>query len=583
MSQPLLRRRWFSAAATTAWALVLVGSVTAWPSAVFGDPSPPDPSTLTLNWSVSHPASSPPALSNATAAYDSDDPPSIVVFGGRQTDGTLSGATWVWNGSTWTGYTDSQPPARELASMAFDPSLHQLILFGGRDSHGDFLGDTWAWNGRTWKQLSPAGSTPSPRAGASLAYDPAGRLVLFGGTGSTPAAPAASPNAGPNSGSDTTTSAGAASTNPTNAAAAPTTLSDTWQWDGTTWVQGPAAGPPARTDSQMSYDSTAGATVLFSGQTNPAGSGTPALASDTWSWNGSTWAPQASAQTPPARSGGVFSDVPAIGGPLLVSGAGANGALQDGWVWTAHGWAPIQSAGHPSPRGDASGAFDAATSTLVLFGGLDQAGSAVADTDLITASVPTVTVPGTQAPSPSTTAVPSVAQPVPPAPTTTVKSVPPAVVVPSAPTTAPPAPAGPGAMSLAASLHMVRQGASVQLSGSGFEPGSVVTITFHSAPELIGHSVADRDGAFTATVAVPRSASPGEHHFVAQGVAPSGGTTELIAAVLVLGPIGSHGPSGVQTAIMVALSFLIPGAAWTAMSGSSWWRRRKASITDAPS
>ncbi len=55
------------------------------------------------------------------------------------------------------------------------------MLFGGDDPSGNYLGDTWTWDGTTWTELAPA-TSPSARADASMAYDPAtAQLVLFGG------------------------------------------------------------------------------------------------------------------------------------------------------------------------------------------------------------------------------------------------------------------------------------------------------------------------------------------------------------------------------------------------------------------
>src|SRR5271167_3258455 len=113
---------------------------------------------------------------------------------------------------TWTQLSPAtSPPARYLASMAYDPATSQLVLFGGLSLSEGSLNDTWTWNGTTWAKLSPA-TGPLARFAASMAYDPAtSQLVLFGGQGSS----------GP--------------------------LNDTWTWNGTTWTRlSPATRPPAR-------------------------------------------------------------------------------------------------------------------------------------------------------------------------------------------------------------------------------------------------------------------------------------------------------------------------------------------------
>ena len=43
-------------------------------------------------------------------------------------------------------------------------------------------------------------------------------------------------------------------------------LADTWEWDGSTWVERtPATSPPARSGHAMAYDSQRGRVVLFGG------------------------------------------------------------------------------------------------------------------------------------------------------------------------------------------------------------------------------------------------------------------------------------------------------------------------------
>jgi hypothetical protein len=114
----------------------------------------------------------------------------------------------------------------------------------------------------------------------------------------------------------------------------------------------------------------------------------------------------------------------------------------------------------------------------------------------------------------------------------------------------------------------------VTLSGTGFKPGTTVTVEFHSNPQLLGKYPAHANGSFLATVVVPDNAAMGDHSFLATGLTPSGGQAQLIAAVVVL-PLAGHGVSKVETASMVAAAVLIPALAWLTMSGAGWWRRRR--------
>src|SRR5262245_18475867 len=56
---------------------------------------------------------------------------------------------------------------------------------------------------------------------------------------------------------------------------------NTWEWDGSTWALGATSGPSARSGAAMAYDSARGVMVLFGGMT---GSSYDAA---TWEWDGS--------------------------------------------------------------------------------------------------------------------------------------------------------------------------------------------------------------------------------------------------------------------------------------------------------
>ena len=256
--------------------------------------------------------------------------------------------------------------------------------------------------------------------------------------------------------------------------------------------------------------------------------------------------------------------------------------MSDSWVWDGSAWAPARSNGAPG-RAEAAAAYDSASSDVVVFGGAGGGGSGLSDTELATAteqqpgsptassgSTPTTTAPpgpgtvGSSTSTPSGRTTPTTAK------STTGQLTTSTTATTGQPTTSPgasvvPGPVGPS-MSLQTSLHNVRRGATVRLAGSGFQPGANITISFHSAPALVGHTLAGPLGDFTTTVSVPRSASPGEHHFVATGVAPDGKVTALLASVFVLAPPSSRGTSTEVKAAMVLTALLIPAATWLGMT-----------------
>ena len=606
--------------------------------AAYAGATPSRPPAAVLTWSEAHPAAAPPPLTGASAAWDGDTS-TVVLFGGVSSNGAVGNDTWTWDGSNWSDHPASvtnAPPARQGASLAFDPVLHRLILFGGQATDGSLLQDTWAWNGQQWAELSTGsqpglGPSPAPRAGAAMSFDPRGDLVLFGGTGYAPAdapvsttttttGPAAggSGATGPSGGSGqagTAATGGAGQTGGTGltggsaqAASSPSpglrVLGDTWQWTASGWVLASTSGPPALSGASMAYDSTSLTTVLFGGSTSPAGVPAPATANQTWTWDGLHWAAARSAATPSGRYSAVLADAPALGGVVLMGGASSAGVLADGWSWTpAAGWAPARMSGTYAPRSGAAWAgavptpaspagspsLSAATGPVTLvFGGIDAAGNILGDTETVTAARPPATTsprstPPTTAAAHAGPTIPTVTSGhpghrSPTTPPTTARTTP-STAAAHRPTTTVPAPVAvtpaPAHLSLETSESTVHRGATVRVAGSGFRPGSPVTITFHSTPALVGRAIADASGSFSAYVSVPDDATPGRHHFMANGTDPGGRPAELTAAVMVIAPAAS-GPSAATKALLSALALLVPVATWLAMAGAGWWRRRSA-------
>jgi hypothetical protein len=97
------------------------------------------------DWTKQAPATSPPARSFASMAYDAATG-DIVLFGGDSSQG-IFGDTWTWDGSTWTKQAPTaHPSARSRAAMAYDAATHDIVLFGGTNLRATF-GDTWTWGG----------------------------------------------------------------------------------------------------------------------------------------------------------------------------------------------------------------------------------------------------------------------------------------------------------------------------------------------------------------------------------------------------------------------------------------------------
>jgi hypothetical protein len=631
-------------------------------------------------WSTLSPPARPPALAYAAEAYD----PAIqktVLFGGVDSSGNLSDATWIWDGTTWSEARTllSGPAPRELASMAYLPAVPgqtqgQLILFGGAGAGDAPLGDTWAFNGQSWVSMSASSSTgPAPRFGASLAEDATGDLVLFGGTGSastgaksaetTPPQTSAQSTAGQSTTTPSTTatsgqssthaaSASTASTLPATSATpsttptlptataaksavatasvtvdGTTTLDDTWVWNGSAWNQpNIMSGPSPRTSGALVWDPELGQTVLFGGSATPTAIGPATPLGDTWVWSGSAWTEvtQKLARSPSARYDAASGSAGALGGDVLIGGNNGLGPFSDQWKFTGDTWSPIGVTGALTARSGAATAGNPASGGLMVFGGVGARGN-LDDTTLLSATPPlqvTTTPgggpgstngsqPGTSGPlteNGSTSSAPgsSASDPASRATSTTHRGAAPTSATDRATTTGqstsvsdePGSHArivsggspGTGGTEPSASqsglttsppLQTVHTGSLVTVLGSGFEPGAMVTITFHSRPYTIGRTIAGPDGTFSATVTVPLEASPGHHHLEASGMGPQGRMTVLLTPIVVLGK-ATHSLGGTSTQtklIMVGIAVLLPASTWV-ITGI-WSKRRRRPMTAA--
>lgn len=132
-----------------------------------------------------------------------------------------------------------------------------------------------------------------------------------------------------------------------------------------TWsTLSPPLSPPPLAYATMAYDNDNATVVLFGGQ---QADGT--LSSDTWVWNGSTWARYASAV--PARKLASMAFDPALHQLILFGGqGGGNQLLNDTWAWNGASWVtqtPATGASPPAREGASLG-FDT-NDQFVLFGG----------------------------------------------------------------------------------------------------------------------------------------------------------------------------------------------------------------------
>lgn len=146
---------------------------------------------------------------------------------------------WEWNGTVWQQRLAAMPPGRWAAAVAYDRARGVTVMFGGYGQ--SLMQDTWEWNGVAWLQrTSPV--QPSPREGASMAFDPvSNRMLMYGGSGSV----------------------------------------ETWSWDGAVWQQHLLLTPPSlRIRQSMVTDLRRARIVLFGGNLFDA---------FTYEWDGAQW------------------------------------------------------------------------------------------------------------------------------------------------------------------------------------------------------------------------------------------------------------------------------------------------------
>ena len=132
--------------------------------------------------------------------------------------------------------------------------------------------------------------------------------------------------------------------------------------------------PAARRGHALAYDAGRARVVLFGGREvsgEPCAQGADGLCSDTWEWDGATWVLRQPPESPPPVEGHVMVWHPAHRRVLLLGGLDAAEGLET-WTWDGYGWLQRHPLHAPTWRRDAALAYDAARERVVLFGGADQ-------------------------------------------------------------------------------------------------------------------------------------------------------------------------------------------------------------------
>jgi len=152
-------------------------------------------------------------------------------------------------------------------------------------------------------------------------------------------------------------------------------LNDTWEFDGTSWLQRtPSTSPPALVGSAMAFDANRHVSVMF------GGSGFPGNSAATWEWDGTNWTLRTFATSPAARFWTTMAYDSARGKIVLFGGDGASSTeFGDTWEYDGLTWTHMTPANSPTPRFGAAMAYDPGLGRVVLFGGR-VSGQRMADT-----------------------------------------------------------------------------------------------------------------------------------------------------------------------------------------------------------
>jgi hypothetical protein len=254
--------------------------------------------------------SDPDMARRGTAAAFDHNRQVVVMFGGEH-NGPVYNETWEFDGIDWQQVTTNQaPPARFWHGLAYDSERQVVVLFGGYDDQ-NFLSfnDTWEYNGQEWQQVTTA-QAPSARYGFGMTYDSCRqKTILFSGSETTGTweydgqnwqeiDTAVSPVV-------RNLTAMVFDSNRCRAVLFGggqwgLGLNDTWEYDGNNWIQIATANVPlARWAHALAYDPIRQKTILFGGYGPEYPMGT--LLDDTWEFDGTDWLETSPLESPSAR------------------------------------------------------------------------------------------------------------------------------------------------------------------------------------------------------------------------------------------------------------------------------------------
>ncbi len=146
------------------------------------------------------------------------------------------------------------------------------------------------------------------------------------------------------------------------------TLADTWEYDGSNWVQRSTGGPPHRINHAMAFDEARGEVVLFGGM--GIRNSNDAHYKDTWVWDGTVWREHFAVPGPVELQWHSMAYDAVRGVTILYGGRSMvqSGTFDDTWEWDGGSWTRVTTQGIPRFASNCRMSFDSTRGVAVLLG-----------------------------------------------------------------------------------------------------------------------------------------------------------------------------------------------------------------------
>ena len=296
-------------------------------------------------------ATTPSGRFDARMVYDPATTQTILFGGSTATDVATKASyefsdTWAWNGLIWTQLFPLHiPTARYGHVMVYDSARNRIVMFGGRTGGGKTdLNDTWVFKGGDWTQIVTPNSPPA-RILAGGAYDPnRDRFVLFGGASISADGKTVTP------------------------------FHDTWEFDGTTWTHRGGEGPDVLKPILV-YDAARNQVVMLAINSKVE---TQMYAYDPAA---STWNQVKPSTLPGCANEGMAVFQESNNTVLYTGGVCTGSSTSDETLeWDGTNWNKITLVSEAGRVFGAAMAYDASSSSVLMFGGTPVGGVPRADT-----------------------------------------------------------------------------------------------------------------------------------------------------------------------------------------------------------